>query len=63
MVRISVEDETGRINMVLWDEHTNLVSRMFNGARIKVIAAYTREGLDGQVEIHLGNRGSIQILT
>ncbi len=61
MVRISVEDETGRINMVLWDDHANLVSSMFNGARLKVIAAYTREGLDGKVEIHLGNRGSIQI--
>jgi len=62
MARIAVSDETGRVNMVLWDEHADRVSEMFDGANVKVQAAYTREGLDGQVEIHLGNRASIQVV-
>ncbi len=63
MARIAVSDETGRINMVLWDEHANLVSEMSDGTRIKIQSAYTRQGLDGQVEIHSGNRALIQIVS
>ena len=62
MARIVVSDETGRGNMVLWDGHAELVSEMFDGANVKVQAAYTREGLDGQVEIHAGSRTAIHVV-
>jgi replication factor A1 len=63
MVRVAVSDETGRINMVMWDEHSQHASEMTEGTKIKILSAYTREGLDGKVEIHLGNRASVQIFT
>lgn len=61
MARAAVSDETGRVNMVMWDEHSALASEMTEGTKIKVQSAYTREGLDGQVEIHLGNRAAVQV--
>ena len=62
MARIAVSDETGRVNMVLWTSMRIPSLRCLTGRTSKVQAAYTREGLDGQVEIHSGNRASIQVV-
>jgi len=60
---LMIVDITGRLRVVLWNEKTRLINedKIELGQRIKILHGYTREGIDGRIELHLGSRGSIQI--
>lgn len=51
------EDETGTIRVVLWDKATETDTG--KGDVIKIENAYTRDGLNGELELHAGNRSRI----
>jgi replication factor A1 len=63
VVRVAVSDRSGRTGLVLWDDKTAYAKQMRHGIKISVISAYTKAGLQGEVELHLGSRGSVDILT
>lgn len=63
VMRVVMVDRTGRVPCALWDRHADTASRRgeLQGAIIRIGHAYTRQGLAGDVEVHAGDRSSIEI--
>ena len=59
--RFILEDETGSIMIVLWDEKAELLDqhRVAPGVSIRVNHGYVKAGLDGRPEVNVGRRGSL----
>jgi len=53
-----IEDETGKIRVVLWDSNADLISQFAEGDVIRVEGAQVRTGNRG-LETHIGNRGRV----
>ena len=64
LARLLVVDNSGTLRVVLWDDKVELVeSGKIQGKQtIRISHGYVREGLDGNLEINLGTRGTINIL-
>ncbi|MGQ9788567.1 MAG: DUF2240 family protein, partial [Candidatus Hadarchaeaceae archaeon] len=58
-----LQDSTGEIRLVLWDEKTSVLKQggLKKGDIIMVQGAYVREGLDKRPELGLGARGTISL--
>jgi len=58
-----LEDATGQALVVLWGDQTNLVSegKLIEESIIELKNAYVKEGLNNQLEVHLGRRGTINL--
>jgi replication factor A1 len=61
---ILISDNSGTLRVVLWDDKVELVEsgKIKQKQTIKISHGYTREGLDGNPELHLGQRGRIKII-
>lgn len=61
--RLLIADKSGTLKLILWDDKTDLVEagKLEQGQVIKVSHGYVREGLDGNLELHVGSRGDVQI--
>lgn len=60
--RVIVKDDTGTSTLVLWDDKTEFVHELKVGTRILIRSGYTKMGLNGFLEIHLGEKGGIEII-
>ncbi len=60
---ITVEDKTGKIRVVAWDQKAKVVkeSNCKLGDPVRIIGGYTKQGKDGSTELHLGIRSQLQI--
>ncbi|MCU4973613.1 single-stranded DNA binding protein [Halobacteria archaeon AArc-m2/3/4] len=56
---LTLGDATGRIRVTLWDEQADQAEELEAGTTVEVIDGYVRER-DGDLELHLGNRGAIE---
>ena len=56
---LTLGDETGRVRVTLWDERADLATEMEPGTTVEVVDGYVRER-DGQLELHVGNRGTVE---
>ncbi len=58
-----IMDETGNVRVVLWGEKAEPVEKdmVKRGDVVQVRAGYTRTGLSGDVEVHVGRRGRILV--
>lgn len=63
LLRISVYDASGRAFLLAWDEHTKAVESLVPGSKVFIHSAYTKNGLRGDVEIHLGNRSNLELVS
>ena len=54
-------DETGRIRVTLWDENTELIDAFDPGDSVELVDGYVRER-DGDLELHVGDRGTIEAI-
>jgi replication factor A1 len=65
LVRVKLKDGSGQIICVLWDSMAEIVEkeRLTVGSRLRLAHGYTRLGLAGEVEFHLGSRSSVEILS
>ncbi|MDX1746973.1 MAG: single-stranded DNA binding protein, partial [Halobacteriales archaeon] len=54
-------DETGRLRVTLWDERADLAEAFDAGQSVEVVDGYVRER-DGDLELHVGNRGTIDAI-
>jgi replication factor A1 len=56
-----LQDSTGEIRLVLWDEKAEILKQggLKKGDIVRVQGAYVRQGLDRKPELSLGARGSI----
>lgn len=61
--RLIVADKTGALRVLLWDDKASLVrdDKVRRGQIVRVLHGYVREARDGQLELHLGNRGEVQV--
>jgi replication factor A1 len=61
LVSLVVSDESGILRVVLWDDKVELVESgtIQEKQTIRIAHGYVREGLDGKLELHLGQRGNI----
>jgi replication factor A1 len=61
--RLVIQDSTGSVKVVLWDEKAELLDqrRIMPGATVRVNHGYVRVGLDGRPEVNVGRRGSLVI--
>ena len=55
---LEIADTTGKVRVTLWDSLAeNLEFKV--GDVVEIVGGYTRSGLNGSVEVHLGKNGSI----
>jgi replication factor A1 len=52
-------DPTGRVRITLWDERADLADEFEVGESVEVVDGYVRER-DGDLELHVGDRGSVE---
>ncbi|AXR79534.1 single-stranded DNA binding protein [Natrarchaeobaculum sulfurireducens] len=56
---LTLGDETGRIRVTLWDERADLATELEPDATVEVVDGYVKER-DGNLELHVGNRGTVE---
>lgn len=58
--KLMLADGTGEVVCVAWNDKAEALERegILEGKILKVLHGYTREGLRGDVELHIGSRGS-----
>ncbi len=63
VARLLIADESETLRVALWDEKADLVEaeKIEGGQIIRFSHGYTREGLDGKLELHMGQRGDVQV--
>ncbi|WP_115862485.1 single-stranded DNA binding protein [Halorussus litoreus] len=59
VANLKLGDSTGRIRVTLWDERTAAAEELDPGVSVEVVDGYVRER-DGDLELHVGNRGAIE---
>ncbi len=62
MARLVLADKTGVLKLILWNDKTSLIEArgLKRGNIVRVLHGYVREGFDGKMELHLGQRGEVQ---
>jgi replication factor A1 len=62
VARLLLADRTGTLKLVLWNDKIELIetNQIKRGQIIRVLHAYVRESFDGQLELHLGNKGDLE---
>jgi replication factor A1 len=65
LVRVKLKDSSGQITGVMWDSTAEIVEKkqLAIGSRLRLAHGYTRLGLAGEVEFHLGSRSNIEVLS
>ncbi len=58
-----IKDDTGSAFLVVWDDKAEFLHKLKPGTEILIKQAYTREGFDGSLEIHIGDKGEIQVIS
>ena len=59
VANLTVGDETGRTRVTLWDDKADLVDEFESGVVVEVGDGYVRER-DGDLELHVGDRGTVE---
>jgi len=59
VANLTLGDETGRIRVTLWDEKADLATTFDAGEVVEVGDGYVRDR-DGDLELHVGNRGTVE---
>ncbi|WP_248518401.1 OB-fold nucleic acid binding domain-containing protein [Salinarchaeum laminariae] len=61
VANLAIGDPTGRIRVTLWDGMADRVEEIDPGISVEVVDGYVRER-DGDLELHVGERGAIEEL-
>ncbi len=56
---LTVGDETGRVRVTMWDDKAELAEEFAAGEVVEVGDGYVRER-DGDLELHVGDRGTVE---
>ena len=64
LASLLLSDKSGTLRVVLWDDKVDLVEsgKIQQEQKIKISHGYVREGWGGDLELHVGKRGSIKVL-
>ena len=58
--RLRLRDETGEITIVLWNEKVDELSAISEGDQLRITDTRVKAGLDGRLELHVGNSSQIE---
>jgi len=61
VANFTVSDNTGKINMVVWNKEKEAMEKIMNGSVLKVLNAYAKLRNDS-LEVNVGNLGSISVV-
>ncbi|MEF8774141.1 MAG: single-stranded DNA binding protein [Halobacteriales archaeon] len=61
VANLVVGDETGRIRVTLWDDRADRAEELDPGVAVEVTDGYVRER-DGDLELHVGDRGAVEVV-
>jgi len=63
VARLLLADKSDSLRLVLWNDKISLVEKgkIESGKIVRVLHGYVREGLDGKLELHIGQRGDLQV--
>jgi replication factor A1 len=61
--RLRLEDETGRITAVFWNQKVDELGDVKREDHLQIMGARIKEGLNGQIELHVENKTQFQTLT
>jgi len=62
-LRFIIVDSTGEVSCVAWGrEAERLANEQLHERTVSILHGYTREGFGGGVELHIGDRGEVQLL-
>jgi len=61
VTNLTISDDTGRTNLVLWNKDPSIVSPIKKGSLIKVMNGYVKNRND-MLEVNVGNLGTISIV-
>ncbi|WP_144927116.1 single-stranded DNA binding protein [Halorubrum salsamenti] len=59
VANLTVGDETGRVRVTLWDDKADLTEEFEAGEIVEIGDGYVRER-DGDLELHVGDRGTVE---
>lgn len=59
VANLTLGDETGRVRVTLWDEKADRADELSPDTSVEVVDGYVRER-DGNLELHVGNRGVVE---
>ncbi|MDY0266762.1 MAG: OB-fold nucleic acid binding domain-containing protein [Methanimicrococcus sp.] len=59
---IELEDDSGKIRVSLWGEHADLVNNIQIGMTVRISDAFSKFGMNEEIELSAGNRTRIVIL-
>ncbi|UCC58765.1 MAG: hypothetical protein JSW14_02305 [Candidatus Bathyarchaeum sp.] len=64
LASLLVSDKSGTLRVVLWDDKADLVEsgRIQREQTVRISHGYVREGWSGGLELHVGKRGSVEVL-
>jgi ssDNA-binding replication factor A large subunit len=62
VLRLSLKDSSGRINVVLWNDKADAFKDVQAGERLLVIDAKVKDKIDGQLELHVEDRAYVERL-
>jgi replication factor A1 len=64
IANLVVSDQSGTLRVVLWDDKVELVEygKIKLKQNVRISHGYVREGHNGRLELHLGQRGNIKII-
>ena len=65
LVRVKLRDNSGQLTCVLWDSSAEVMVKESIGVgfMLRLAHGYTRLGLAGEIEFHLGARSNIEVLS
>jgi replication factor A1 len=65
LVRVKLRDNSGQLTCVLWDSSAEIIEKeqVGQGSMLRLAHGYTRLGLAGEIEFHLGSRNNIEVLS
>ena len=65
LVRVKLRDNSGQLTCVLWDSSAEIIvnEQLGSGSMLRLAHGYTRLGLAGEIEFHLGSRSNIEVLS
>lgn len=61
VARLLIADKTEKINVVLWNEKAEFARKVKQDQIVKVLHGYVRQSRRGELELHVGERGEVEI--
>jgi hypothetical protein len=62
VANFTISDDTGKINLVVWNKDPSVLGQINPGAKIRVLNAYARKRND-TIEVNVGNLGSVSVVS